>query len=94
MTLESTSPWLLGRCSRQLRKSCAGANMYSREECVLIVETYFTSKAFTAVREAFSSAYPDKEVPNKTTISGHMKCLRQEICPASDSVDSSDASQR
>jgi hypothetical protein len=30
--------------------------------------TYFASKSFVAVREAFSNAYPDKEVPNKTTV--------------------------
>jgi hypothetical protein len=62
-------PWLLGRYSLQLRKSCAVANMvYSRSERVLILEHYFTSKSFAAVREAFSNAYPDKELLNKTTI--------------------------
>jgi hypothetical protein len=35
---------------------------------VFIFEYYFTSKSFDAVREAFSNAYPDKDVPNKTTI--------------------------
>jgi hypothetical protein len=35
---------------------------------VFILEHYFASKSFAAVREEFSSAYPDKEVPNKTTI--------------------------
>jgi hypothetical protein len=35
---------------------------------VFILEHYFASKSFAAVREAFSNAYPDKEVPNKTTI--------------------------
>jgi hypothetical protein len=63
MTLESRSSLLLGRCSRQLLKSCAAANMvYSR------AEHYFTSNVFAAFREVFISAYPDKEVPNKTTI--------------------------
>jgi hypothetical protein len=78
VTLESRSPLLLGRCSRQLRKSCAGANMmYSRAERVFILEHYFASKSFAAVREAFRNAYSDKEVPNKTNtptgnkISGH-----------------------
>jgi hypothetical protein len=67
VTLESRSPWFLGRCSRQLRKICAGANvMYSQAERVFIFEHYFASKSFTAVREAFSNAYSDKEVPNKT----------------------------
>jgi hypothetical protein len=35
---------------------------------VFVLEHYFTSKSFAAVREAFSNAYPDKEVPNETTI--------------------------
>jgi hypothetical protein len=60
---------LLGRCSRQLCKSCAGANIvYSRAELVFILEHYLASKSFAAVREVFNNAYPDKEVPNKTTI--------------------------
>jgi hypothetical protein len=42
--------------------------VYSRAERVFILEHYFTSKLFAVVREAFSNAYPDKEVPNKTTI--------------------------
>jgi hypothetical protein len=37
---------------------------------VFIFENYFASTSFVAVREAFSNAYPDKEVPNKTTIHG------------------------
>jgi hypothetical protein len=62
VTLESTSPWLLGRYSHQLRKSCAGANMmYSRAKRVFILKHYFTSKSFAAVRETFSNAYPDKQ---------------------------------
>jgi hypothetical protein len=40
--------------------------MYSRVEHAFILEHYFASKSFAAVREAFSNAYPDKEVPNKT----------------------------
>jgi hypothetical protein len=42
--------------------------VYSRAERVFILENYLASKSFAAVREAFSNAYPDKEVPNKTTI--------------------------
>jgi hypothetical protein len=69
MTLESRSPLLLRRCLRQLRKRCAGENMvYSQAERVFILEHYFASKSFAAVPEAFSNVYPDKEVPNKTTI--------------------------
>jgi hypothetical protein len=42
--------------------------MISRAESVFILEYYFTSLSFDAVREAFSNAYPDNEVPNKTTV--------------------------
>jgi hypothetical protein len=35
---------------------------------VLVLEHYLASKSFAIVREAFSNAYPDIEVPNKTTI--------------------------
>jgi hypothetical protein len=66
VTLESRSLWLLGRCSLQLSKSCAGA--YPRAERVFILELCFASKSFVAVREAFSNADPGKEGPNKTTI--------------------------
>jgi hypothetical protein len=68
VTLKSRSSWLLlGRCSRQLRKSCAGANMvYSRAERVLILQHYFASKSLVAVRETF--AYSDKEMPYETRI--------------------------
>jgi hypothetical protein len=53
----------MGRCSR---KSCAGANMvYSRAERVFILEHYFVSISFAAVREAFNNAYPDKDETNK-----------------------------
>jgi hypothetical protein len=41
--------------------------VYSRAERVFILEHSFVSKSFAAVREAFRNAYPDKEVPNKTT---------------------------
>jgi hypothetical protein len=42
--------------------------VYSRAECVFILEHYFASKLSAGVRETFSNAYPDNEVPNKTTI--------------------------
>jgi hypothetical protein len=35
---------------------------------VFILEHYFATKSFAAVREAFRNAYSDKAVPNKTTI--------------------------
>jgi hypothetical protein len=44
VTFESRTPWLLGRCSRLLRRSPAGANMvYSRAERVFILEHHFAS---------------------------------------------------
>jgi hypothetical protein len=56
--------------------------VYSRAERVFILEHYFASKSSVDVREAFSNAYRDKEVPNKTTkkptgnkMSGNRKCL-------------------
>jgi hypothetical protein len=68
VTLGSTSPWLLGRCSHQKRKSYADANtVYSRAERVFILEHYFTPKLSAAVHKAISNAYLDKEVPNKVT---------------------------
>jgi hypothetical protein len=42
--------------------------VYSRAGRVFILEHYFASKSFVAVREAFSNAYHDKEVPNNTTV--------------------------
>jgi hypothetical protein len=42
--------------------------VYSRAERVFIHEHHFASKSFAAVREAFSNAYLDKEVLNKTTV--------------------------
>jgi hypothetical protein len=59
--LKSRSPWLLNLCSRQMRKCCARANKtHSRTERVFILEHYFASKSFAAVREALSRAYSDK----------------------------------
>jgi hypothetical protein len=50
-------------------QSCAGANkVYSRVERVSIIEHNMALKPFVAICEAFSNAYPDKEVWNKTTI--------------------------
>jgi hypothetical protein len=48
---------------------------------VFILEHYFASKSVAAVREAFSNAYPDKEVMERqhkktgNKISEHRKCL-------------------
>jgi hypothetical protein len=35
---------------------------------VFILEHYLARKSFAPDRESFSNAYPDREVPNKTTI--------------------------
>jgi hypothetical protein len=35
---------------------------------VFVLEHYFASKSFAAIRVAFSIAYPDKKVPKETTI--------------------------
>jgi hypothetical protein len=67
VTLESMSSWLLGRCSRRLRKNCVGVNMmYSRTERVFIREYYIASKSFAAVHEEFSNEYPNNKIPSNT----------------------------
>jgi hypothetical protein len=38
------------------------------EQHAFVLKQYFALKSFTAVCEAFSIAYPDKEVLNKTTV--------------------------
>jgi hypothetical protein len=87
ITFESRSPLLLGRCSRQLRESCSGANMvYLQAERAIILEHYFATKSFAAVHEALSNAYPDN-TPTGNKVSGLRKCLQRETCPVSDSVD-------
>jgi hypothetical protein len=42
--------------------------VYSQAEHLFGHEYYFAWKWYAAAREAFSSVYPDKEVPNKTTV--------------------------
>jgi hypothetical protein len=42
--------------------------VFSLVERVFILEHYFASKSFDAACEAFSNAYHEEEVPNKTTI--------------------------
>jgi hypothetical protein len=39
--------------------------VYSRAERVFVLEHFFMSKSFAAIREAINSAFPDKEVQNK-----------------------------
>jgi hypothetical protein len=38
---------------------------------VFILKNYFASKSFVAVREEFSNACPDNEVPSKITTGLH-----------------------
>jgi hypothetical protein len=58
-------------CWAAARATCAKAvqerTLYFHER-VFILAHYFAYKSFAAVREAFNNAYPDKEVPFKTTI--------------------------
>jgi hypothetical protein len=56
------------RCSRQLRKSCTGANMYSQAKYFFILEHYFASYSFVVIHEAFNNAYHDNKIPNKIII--------------------------
>jgi hypothetical protein len=42
--------------------------VHSRTERLFIFEHQFTPKSFAAVREAFRSAHPDKDIPNKTKL--------------------------
>jgi hypothetical protein len=71
-----------------LRKNCAGEiTVYSQAVRVFILEHSFASKQFSAVREAFSNAYLDKEVPNKTTIHRLVTEFRAQevfVCSTSD----------
>jgi hypothetical protein len=61
--------------------------VYSRAECVFILEHYFISESYAAVHGAFSGVYPDKDILNKTTIHGLVTtfwdtrhvCLSQEL---------------
>jgi hypothetical protein len=64
--------------------------VYSRAERVFILEHYFASKSFAAIRKAFSNAYPDKEVPNKTTIHQLVTIFRDTEVFVCDKCSSSD----
>jgi hypothetical protein len=45
VTIGLWSPWLLGRCSLQLRESCADINMvYKLSDRMFILNNFFTSK--------------------------------------------------
>jgi hypothetical protein len=74
--LKPKSSWLLGRCSRQLRRNCAGGNkLYSRGKSVFIVKHYFASKSSAAVCKAFSSLTRKYRIRQK--YAGHKKCLQR-----------------
>lgn len=50
--------------------------VYSRPESVFVLEYYFASQPFAAVREALSSAYPDRVKPSEMTIDRLVTKLR------------------
>jgi hypothetical protein len=54
--------------------------VYSRAERVFILEQHFPLKQFPTVYEAFSYVYPDKEVPNKTTIYRLVTTFQDRMC--------------
>jgi hypothetical protein len=59
-----------------LYKTCAGVKVvHSQAENVSKVEHHFASKSFAAVREAFSNAYPENEVPTGNNTLGHRMFL-------------------
>jgi hypothetical protein len=47
---------------------------------VFIIEYYFARKSFADIREAFSNAYPDKDVTNMTTIQLLVPKCRDKKC--------------
>jgi hypothetical protein len=49
-----------------IKRRAAAKMVYSRAERVFVLEDYFASKSFAAVRKIFITAYPYKEVPNMT----------------------------
>jgi hypothetical protein len=52
-----------------VRKICAGVNMiYSRAELVFVLDHYFASISFAAVREASGSSFAYNEIQNKATV--------------------------
>jgi hypothetical protein len=57
---------------------------------VFILEHYFSSKSFAAVREAFSNVCPDKEVQNEATIHRLVRTFRDKEEFVCDSCSSSD----
>jgi hypothetical protein len=42
--------------------------VYSQAECLFLLKHYFTLKLFAVILEAFSNAYPDRQVSNKIRI--------------------------
>jgi hypothetical protein len=66
---------------------------YSQQECAFILERYFASKSFIAVREAFHHVYPDKNGPNKITVQRLAKKCREtgSVCVKKHAVLTNDA---
>ena len=44
------------------------AMVYSNKEWAFIIEHYFREKLYVKVKELFQTKFPDRPVPNKTTI--------------------------
>jgi hypothetical protein len=61
-----------------------------RTWCIHEQEHFFASKSFADVRKAFVNAYPDKEVPKKTTIYRLVTKFRTEKVFVCDKCSSSD----
>jgi hypothetical protein len=69
ITQEPMSPQLLGCHCCQIWISSGGASMaHSWAKHVFILKHHFTLKLSAVIHEVFSNVYPDKEVPNKTTL--------------------------
>jgi hypothetical protein len=61
VTLESRSAKFLGPCLSQLLGRYAAVNTVSSgAKCVFVLEHEISLKSFAAVREVFSTEYPDK----------------------------------
>jgi hypothetical protein len=78
---DSRSPMLLGRCSFQLRKSRAEANMvHSWADRVFVLEHYFPSKSSAADREALSNVYILTRKYRVRQYTNWQQCFRIQKC--------------
>jgi hypothetical protein len=56
---------LVDSCCHKLRKSCAGANTYSRAERVFVLEHYFAKELPADFCDEFSNVHADNKAPKK-----------------------------